>query len=292
MDFGELITAMVTPFDSKYRLDLESAKKLMQHLVDNGSESILLSGTTGESPTLTDSEKFELFELGVDFLKNKAKVIAGTGSNDTAHSIKLSKQAEKRGVDYLLCVTPYYNKPGQEGLMQHFKSIALAVNIPVIIYNVPSRTACNISSKTAIELSKIENIIGIKEASSDFRQIAEEIRDSRPGFLIYSGNDGDTLPMLSLGAYGVISVASHVVGKEIRKMIRSFKEGNIKEASRLHNWLLDIFYGIFITTNPVPIKTALNLSGINAGPPRLPLYSMNDSELTAFKKILEKYSLI
>jgi len=292
MDFGELITAMVTPFDSKYRLDLESAKKLMQHLVDNGSESILLSGTTGESPTLTDSEKFELFELGVDFLKNKAKVIAGTGSNDTAHSIKLSKQAEKRGVDCLLCVAPYYNKPGQEGLMQHFKSIALAVSIPVIIYNVPSRTACNISSKTAIELSKIENIIGIKEASSDFRQIAEEIKDSRPGFLIYSGNDGDTLPMLSLGAYGVISVASHVVGKEIRKMIRSFKEGNIKEASRLHNWLLDIFYGIFITTNPVPIKTALNLSGINTGPPRLPLYSMNDSELTAFKKILEKYSLI
>jgi len=291
MDFGELITAMVTPFDSNYRLDPESAKKLMQHLIENGSDSILLSGTTGESPTLSDEEKLELFTLGSDFLKGRAKVIAGTGSNDTAHSVKLSKQAEKKGVDCILVVTPYYNKPGQEGLAAHFKAIASAVDLPVIIYNVPSRTGCNISSKTAIELSKIENIIGIKEASSDFRQIAEEIRECRPGFLVYSGNDGDTLPMLSIGAHGVISVASHIVGRQIKQMIKRFKAGDIKEAAGMHNWLLDIFYGIFITANPVPIKTALNLYGINVGPVRLPLYSMNDNELSAFKKILEKYDL-
>ena len=150
MDFGELITAMVTPFDSNYKLDLESAKKLMQHLIENGSDSVLLSGTTGESPTLSDEEKFELFAFGVDFLKCRAKVISGTGSNDTAHSVKLSKHAEKTGVDCILVVTPYYNKPGQEGLTEHFKAIASAVSILVIIYNVPSRTACNISSKTAI----------------------------------------------------------------------------------------------------------------------------------------------
>ncbi len=292
MDFGELITAMVTPFDSDCTLDLKSAKKLMQQLIDNGSDSLLLSGTTGESPTLTDEEKCKLFELGVNSLKGKIKIIAGTGSNDTMHSIGLSKEAEKIGVDCLLCVTPYYNKPGQEGLYRHFEAIATSVNIPVILYNVPSRTACNITSKTTIELSKIKNIIGIKEASSDFRQIAEIIRGTGSDFLVYSGNDGDTLPMLSLGAHGVISVASHVVGKEIKKMIRNFKEGKIEEAAKLHNWLLDIFYGIFITANPVPIKKALNLAGINAGPVRLPLCDMSEDELSALKKILEKYNLM
>ena len=224
MSFGELITAMVTPFDKENKVNLEEASQLIEHLIKNESDGILLAGTTGESATLADEEKIELFTLGVKRFKAKTKIIAGTGTNDTGHSVELSMEAQKAGVDCLLCVTPYYNKPSQAGLYRHFEKIASSVKIPIILYNVPSRTACNISAKTVIELSKIENIIGVKEASSDFKQIAEIIGGTDEGFLVYSGNDGDTLPMLSLGAYGVISVASHLVGKDIKKMINTFQE--------------------------------------------------------------------
>ncbi len=292
MSFGELITAMVTPFDKNNKVNLEEASQLIEHLIKNESDGILLAGTTGESATLTDEEKIELFTLGVKRFKAKTKIIAGTGTNDTGHSVELSMEAQKTGVDCLLCVTPYYNKPSQAGLYRHFEKIASSVKIPIILYNVPSRTACNITAKTVIELSKIENIIGVKEASSDFKQIAEIIGGTDEGFLVYSGNDGDTLPMLSLGAYGVISVASHLVGKDIKKMINNFKSGRTNEAAKLHRWLLDIFYGIFISTNPVPVKTALNLKGFNAGGVRLPLCEMTGEELGLFKKILGKYKLI
>jgi 4-hydroxy-tetrahydrodipicolinate synthase len=290
--FGELITAMVTPFDKNYNIDKDAALQMMEHLIKNGSDGILISGTTGESPTLDDEEKLKLFKLAVKNFKNKTKIIAGTGTYNTKHSVELSKEAEQVGVDGLLLVTPYYNKPNQAGLFEHFAKIAGSVKIPVIIYNVPSRTSCNINAKTCIELSNIENITGIKEASSDFKQIAEIIRSTREDFMVYSGNDGDTLPMLSIGAYGVISVASHIVGNEIKRMISSFKNGNVVEAARLHNYLLDIFYGIFITTSPIPIKEALNLSGVYAGPTRLPLCAMNEVDLEAFKNILSKYNII
>ena len=292
MSFGELITAMITPFDKDSKVNLEEASHLIKHLIKNESDGVLLAGTTGESATLTDEEKIELFTLGVKGFKSKTKIIAGTGSNDTGHSVELSVEAQKIGVDCLLCVTPYYNKPSQTGLFRHFEKIASSVNIPIILYNVPSRTACNISAKTVIELSKIENIIAVKEASSDFKQIAEIIGGADEGFLVYSGNDGDTLPMLSIGAHGVISVASHLVGKDIKKMINIFKSGRNDEAAKLHNRLLDIFYGIFISTNPVPVKTALNLMGFNAGGVRLPLSEMTEEELGLFKKILGKYQLI
>ncbi len=289
MSFGELITAMITPFDKDNKVNFEEASKLMEYLIQNESDGILLAGTTGESATLSDEEKIELFTLGVKRFKSKTKIIAGTGTNDTGHSVELSMEAQKAGVDCLLCVTPYYNKPSQTGLYRHFEKIASAVKIPIIIYNVPSRTSCNISAKTVIALSKIKNIIGIKEASSDFKQIAEIIGGADEGFLVYSGTDGDTLLMLSLGAYGVISVASHLVGKDIKKMIKTFKDGRTDEAAKLHRWLLDIFYGIFISTNPVPVKTALNLKGFNAGGVRLPLCEMTEEELDMFKKILGKY---
>jgi len=292
MSFGELITAMVTPFDKDNKVNLEEASQLIEHLIKNESDGILLAGTTGESATLTDEEKIELFALGVKRFKSKTKIIAGTGTNDTGHSVELSMEAQKAGVDCLLCVTPYYNKPSQTGLFRHFEKIASSVKIPIILYNVPSRTACNISAKTVIELSKIENIIAVKEASSDFKQIAEIIGGTDEGFHVYSGNDGDTLPMLSLGAYGVISVASHLVGKDIKKMINIFKSGRTDEAAKLHRWLLDIFYGIFISTNPVPVKAALNIMGFNAGGVRLPLSEMTEVELGLFKKILGKYQLI
>jgi 4-hydroxy-tetrahydrodipicolinate synthase len=292
MSIGELITAMVTPFDKDNKIDFEVASMLIEHLIKNESDGILLAGTTGESATLTDEEKIELFTLGVKRFKTKTKIIAGTGTNDTGHSVELSMEAQKAGVDCLLCVTPYYNKPSQAGLYRHFEKIASSVKIPIIIYNVPSRTSCNISAKTTIALSKIENIIGVKEASSDFKQIAEIIGCADEGFLVYSGNDGDTLPMLSLGAYGVISVASHLVGKDIKKMIKTFKAGRTDDAAKLHRWLLDIFYGIFISTNPVPVKTALNLKGFNIGGVRLPLCEMTAEELDMFKNILGKYQLI
>ncbi len=289
MSFGELITAMVTPFDKDNKVNFEEASKLIEYLIQNESDGILLAGTTGESATLSDEEKIELFTFGVKRFKSKTKIIAGTGTNDTGHSVELSMEAQKAGVDCLLCVTPYYNKPSQMGLYRHFEKIASAVKIPIILYNVPSRTSCNISAKTVIALSTIKNIIGIKEASCDFKQIAEIISGADESFLVYSGTDGDTLPMLSIGAYGVISVASHLVGKDIKKMIKTFKDGRIDEAAKLHRWLLDIFYGIFISTNPVPVKTALNLKGFNTGKVRLPLCEMTGEELDMFKKILGKY---
>ena len=292
VNIGEAITAMVTPFDKNYNLDLESCSRLIDFLVKNGSDGILLSGTTGESPTLSDEEKIELFGFAKKNFGDKTKIIAGTGSNDTKHSIELSKEAEKIGVDALLLVTPYYNKPTQMGLYKHFEAISSEVKIPIILYNVPSRTSSNIDSRTCVELSKIDNICGVKEASSDMKQIAEIIRDTDEDFLVYSGNDGDTLPILSLGGYGVISVASQIIGNEIRKMISCFKNGDIGEASRLHRYLLDIFYGIFITTNPIPIKEALNLKGMCVGPTRPPLYQMEEGDLQKFKNILKKHKII
>jgi 4-hydroxy-tetrahydrodipicolinate synthase len=292
IDIGEVITAMVTPFDKNYNLDLDSCSKLMEYLINEGSEGIVLSGSTGEASTLDDNEKIKLFKFAKDNFGDKVRIIAGTGSNDTRHSIELSKEAEKIGVDCLLLVAPYYNMPSQTGLFKHFEAIAAEVKIPIIIYNVPSRTSSNISSKTCVELSKIDNICGVKEASGNMRQISEIIRDTGEDFLVYSGNDGDTLPVLSLGGYGVISVASHIICREIKEMVISFKRGDFRKAAKLHRDLVDIFYGIFIATNPVPIKEALNLKGINVGSCRLPLCPMEDKELIAFKEILKRHKII
>jgi 4-hydroxy-tetrahydrodipicolinate synthase len=292
LDMGEVITAMVTPFDKDYNLDFESCNRLIEYLIKEGNDGILLSGSTGECSVLDDEEKIALFKFAKDNFGDKIKIIAGTGSNDTKHSVELSKEAEKIGADCLLLVAPYYNKPSQMGIFKHFEKIASEVKTPIILYNVPSRTSSNISSETCVELSKIENIIGIKEASGDLRQISEIIRDTDRDFLVYSGNDGDTLPILSVGGYGVISVASHLVCKEIKDMISSFKRGDLNNASEMHRNLLDIFYGIFIATNPVPVKEALNLKGISVGPCRLPLYSMGEKELKIFKNILRSYGII
>jgi 4-hydroxy-tetrahydrodipicolinate synthase len=292
-DFGEVITAMVTPFDENYNIDWNSLDKLIEYLIENGSDSLLFAGTTGESPTLTDDEKISLFEFAKKKLNNtKIKIMAGTGSNDTKHTIELSKKAQDVGVDSLLIVTPYYNKPTQSGLLKHFDTICKSINTPIVVYNVPSRTCCNISSKTCKELSQMQNIVGIKEASGDLKQIAEILRDCDSSFKVYSGNDGDTFAIVSLGGEGVISVASHIIGKEIKEMISLIKKGKIFEAAKLHKEFLDIFYGIFITTSPIPIKTALNLKGIKVGPLRPPLYEMDDSDFEIFKKLLLKHNLI
>jgi 4-hydroxy-tetrahydrodipicolinate synthase len=292
LSISDVITAMVTPFDKRFNLDLESCSKLIEYLIKEGNEGIVLAGSTGESSTLGDEERIKLFKFAKDNFGDRIKIIAGTGSNDTRHSIELSKEAERIGVDCLLLVTPYYNKPSQRGLFKHFEKIASEVSLPIILYNVPSRTSSNISSQTCVELSKIDNICGIKEASGDLKQISEIIRDTDKNFLVYSGNDGDTLPVLSIGGYGVISVASHLVYREIKEMVSSFKRGDLNKAAEMHRYLLDIFYGIFIATNPIPVKEALNLKGINVGHCRLPLCDMGEKELGIFKEILKKYKII
>ncbi len=292
LNISEVITAMVTPFDRSFNLDFESCNKLIEYLIKEGNDGVVLAGSTGESSTLDDEEKIALFKFVKDNFGDRVKIIAGTGSNDTKHSIELSKEAEKIGVDCLLLVAPYYNKPSQWGLFKHFEKIASEVKLPIILYNVPSRTSSNISSKTCVELSKIDNICGVKEASGDLKQISEIIRDTDKSFLVYSGNDGDTLPILSIGGYGVISVASHLVYRKIKEMVSSFKRGDFNRASELHRYLLDIFYGIFIATNPIPIKKALNLKGIGVGSCRLPLCDMGENELEIFEEILKRYRII
>jgi 4-hydroxy-tetrahydrodipicolinate synthase len=292
INLGELITAMVTPFDKENKINFGSCRKLISHIIDQGSDGILLSGSTGECATLSDGEKIELFNFAKVNFGDKAKIIAGTSSNDTAHSLELSKEAEKIGVDCILLTVPYYNKPSQLGIFKHFEKIAGELKTPVILYNVPSRTCSNMESKTCVELSKIDNICGVKEASGNMKQIAEIIRDTDDDFIIYSGNDGDTLPILSMGGYGVISVASHIIGSQIKEMIDSFKAGDFINAARINRDFLDIFYGIFISTNPVPIKKALDLMGFDAGPCRLPLCPMEDDKLDSFMEILKKHKLI
>ncbi|GAA4871982.1 4-hydroxy-tetrahydrodipicolinate synthase [Paenibacillus vulneris] len=282
MDFGRLITAMVTPFDANLQIDWDQVAKLMDYLIEEQeSDSLVINGTTGESPTLTDEEKLQLFQFTVKHAKGRCKIIAGTGSNDTAHSIHLSKEAEKLGVDALLLVAPYYNRPSQEGLFQHFKAIAEAVSLPCILYNVPSRTGVNINVDTTIRLSHIPNIVATKDCA-DLDQITQIAHGAAPGFVVYSGEDNMTLPALSVGAYGIISVASHVIGKDMKNMINCYLQGDVREASQIHAKLHPIFKGLFAcphrVPNPAPVKFALNRKGIEVGGVRLPLINVTEEE--------------
>ena len=231
---GRLLTAMVTPFNTEGEVDYEQAKKLARTLLDSGSEGLVVSGTTGESPTLSREEKLRLFAEIKSAVANRGSIIAGTGSYNTKESQQLTKEAEKIGVDACMLIVPYYNRPTQQGLFEHFKAIAQITTLPCILYNVPSRTATNISADTVIKLSQIDNIIGIKEASGNFRQIAEIIQGAKDGFLVYSGNDTDTLLILALGGCGVVSVASHLVGNQIKDMMEKFLNGEVKEAASIH----------------------------------------------------------
>lgn len=265
------MTAMVTPFDSRGKVDYAQAKKLALALIQSGSHGVVLSGTTGESPTLTHEEKLRLFSEIKATVGKLGTVIAGTGNYNTAESIELTKEAEKIGVDGCLLVVPYYNKPTQEGLYRHFKAIASGTNLPCILYNVPSRTITDLSPEIVIRLSQIDNIIGVKEASGKLESIARIIDGARDGFLVYSGNDSDTLPILGIGGYGVISVASHLVGAQIREMIESYLRGKVQEAAATHRRLLPLVNALFVLSNPVPLKYALNRVGFAVGKPRLPL---------------------
>lgn len=291
-DFGRVLTAMATPFDDNLSIDYGQVKKLARHLVQSGSDGLVVAGTTGESPTLSKDEKIELFRVVVEEVGGEAFVIAGTGSNNTAADVELTQAAEKVGVDGVMLVGPYYNKPSQEGLYQHFKTIAQSTNLPVMLYNVPGRTAGNILPQTVIRLSEIDNIVAIKEASGILEQVAELRRNLPDAFAVYSGDDALTLPILSLGGKGVVSVASHIIGPQIQEMINAFNSGNVNVAAKIHGDLMPVFKVLFITSNPVPLKAALNMLGLQVGGPRLPLVEASQEEKDLIKKELTEAKLI
>ncbi|WP_347490890.1 4-hydroxy-tetrahydrodipicolinate synthase [Desulfoscipio sp. XC116] len=292
IDFGRVLTAMVTPLKKDLTIDFDQVKKLARHLVQSGSDGLVVSGTTGESPTLTKEEKVELFRVVVEEVGGDAVVIAGTGSNNTSASIELTQAAEKVGVDAVMLVGPYYNKPSQEGLYQHFSTIAQSTNLPVILYNVPGRTAVNILSQTVVRLSAIDNIVAIKEASGNLDQVSELRRSLPDHFAIYCGDDSLTLPILSLGGRGVISVASHIIGQRIQEMVNAYTSGNVTMATKIHCSIFPVFKGMFVTSNPVPVKAALNMLGWQVGPPRLPLVEASQEEKEAIKKVLSDAKLL
>lgn len=289
--FGRLLTAMVTPFNAKGQVDYVQARKLAKALLASGSDGLVISGTTGESPTLSIDEKLRLFAEVRSAVDKKATIVVGTGNYNTNESIELTREAEKTGVDACLLTVPYYNKPTQDGLYEHFKAIAAKTKLPCIVYNVPSRTITNMSAETTIKLSKIDNIAGVKEASADFAQIARIIEGANKDFIVYSGNDGDTFGVMGLGGYGVIGVITHLIGKQYHKMMDSFQAGKIEEAARLHRSFLPLVNAMFLVGNPMPIKYALNYLGFRVGKPRLPLTEPDEKTRAAIEATLKKYRI-
>ena len=288
---GRLITAMVTPFDAQGAVDYPQARRLATSLLDSGSDGLVISGTTGESPTLTKDEKLRLFREIKAELGDLGTVIAGTGNYSTAESIELTCEAEKEGADAVLLVVPYYNKPTQEGLYQHFKAIAESTSLPCILYNVPSRTITSLSWDTALRLAQVDNIIGIKEASGDFDQIARIISGAPHGFHVWSGNDSDTFGIMTMGGYGVVSVASHLVGLQIKNMMDMTVTGKTAEAASEHLRLTPIFKGLFVVSNPIPVKYGLNQCGFNVGKPRLPLTEPDEKTAQQIQAMLKEYRI-
>jgi 4-hydroxy-tetrahydrodipicolinate synthase len=288
---GRLLTAMVTPFDAEGKVDYQQAKNLARALLDAGSDGLIVCGTTGESPTLSFEEKLQLLAEVKSAVANRGTIVAGTGNYNTKESLELTKEAEKIGVDACLLVVPYYNRPPQQGLIEHFSAIAQATTLRCILYNVPSRTVANLAADTVIKLSKIDNIAGVKEASGNFRQIAEIIQGTKDDFLVYSGNDGDTLLLLALGGYGVVSVASHLVGVQIKDMMDKFLEGKTQEAASIHRYLLPLINSLFIVANPIPLKFALNYLGFPVGKPRLPLVEPDEKSAEIIRSTLKDYKI-
>jgi len=286
MNFGQVLTAMVTPFDQNGEIDFNATRELVNYLIANGSDGLVVAGTTGESPTLTTEEKVALFKFCVEVVDGRVPVIAGTGSNNTRASISLTSLAEEAGVDGIMLVAPYYNKPSQEGLFQHFKAISESTVLPVMLYNIPGRSVINMTVDTIVRLSKIENIVAIKEASGNLDAMAEIISLTADDFTLYSGDDGLTLPVLAIGGAGVVSVASHIIGNEIQEMVNSFKNGHLKDASSAHRSLLPIMKALFASPNPTPVKAALNITGVNVGGVRLPLVPLNTDQESALRGIL------
>lgn len=278
MLFGRLITAMCTPFTLAGEIDWDAQSNLIEHLIQTGTDTIVVSGTTAESPTLTKEEKLELFSFAVQKVNGRIKVIAGTGSNNTADTIHLTRQAEEAGVDGIMVVAPYYNKPSQEGIYQHFAAIVEATTLPVMLYNVPGRTGVNITAETMARIAELDNVIAIKEASGNLAQITNLIASVPDYVVVYSGDDALTLPVLAVGGVGVVSVASHLIGQEMKAMIEAYLAGDVATAAKLHQKYQSVFEGIFLTSSPAPTKYALAKKGMMNPTVRLPLVELIDEE--------------
>lgn len=290
--FGRLLTAMVTPFTSELEVNLTAAQELAVRLIESGSDGVVVAGTTGESPTLSKKEKIALFKAVVEAIGSKATVIAGTGSYDTAESMELTKEAEQAGVDGVMLVAPYYNKPTQEGLFRHFKTIAQVTALPVIIYNIPGRTGVNLTPETLARLAEVSNITAVKEASGNLAQVSHIYELVPKDFLIYSGDDGLTLPVLSVGGTGVISVTGHIAGRKIKEMITAFEQGDLAGAARINAELGPLNRTLFMTTNPIMVKAACNLIGWKVGGVRLPLVEANPREEEVMREVLSSLGLL
>ena len=290
--FGAVVTAMVTPFRDDHGLDLDAARSLAAHLYERGSDSLVIAGSTGESPTLTHREKLDLFEAVIDVARGKGKVLCGTGTYNTAETLELSREAEELGADGLLLVTPYYNKPPQRGLLEHFTQVANAVSIPVVAYNIPGRTGTRIEHDTLLRIAEVPNIVGVKDSTGDFQWISRLISEVSPDFEVYSGDDWATFGYLCLGGVGVVSVASHLVGPQIHQMIELIETGDVPAARKIHESLTPLYNALFVTSNPIPVKAALQMLGRGCGPTRLPLVAATLDEEARVRAALEDAGLL
>ncbi|MGZ5293240.1 MAG: 4-hydroxy-tetrahydrodipicolinate synthase [Actinomycetota bacterium] len=290
--FGSVVTAMVTPFRDDHAVDLDGARSLASWLIDNGSDAIVVAGSTGESPTLTHKEKSELFRAVGDAIRGRGKLICGVGTYSTAETLELTQAAEDADADGLLVVTPYYNKPPQRGLVAHFERVADATELPIIAYNIPGRTATRIEHATLLQLSEKPNIVAVKDSTGDFQGISRLIAEAPEGFEVYSGDDWATFGYVCLGAVGVVSVAAHLVGPQIRQMIELIETGDVPAARKVHEALSPLFNALFVTSNPIPLKAALEMVGRPAGPPRLPLVPATTEERDRVRKALEDAGLL
>jgi 4-hydroxy-tetrahydrodipicolinate synthase len=290
--FGGLITAMVTPFDRDGDVDLPAAEKLAAWLLDNGSDGLVVAGTTGEGPTLDDHEKAELWRAVVEAVGDRGSVIAGSGTNDTAHSIRLTRDAEKAGCHAALVVTPYYSRPPQSGLLGHFRAVANSTGLPLVLYDIPSRTGRKIEHETLLALAEVENIVAVKDAAGDVQGAARLVADAPEGFEVYCGNDGDTLPWMAVGAVGVISVASHVAGVRMAEMMEAFWSGDVEGARARNAALLGVYDAMSVTSNPIPVKAAVGMLGHLAGSPRLPLPEATPEETERIRSALSQAGLL
>lgn len=289
MNIGNIATAMITPFHEDGSIHFEVVSEIIEHLIANGTDSIVVCGTTGESPTLSHDEKVALIHFVVKVVNKRITVIAGTGSNTTQASIELTKDAEVAGVDGIMLVAPYYNKPSQQGMYEHFAKIAKSTSLPIMLYNIPGRSVVNIQPQTILQLSKILNIQVVKEASGSLDQMAEIIAGAPEDFKVYSGDDGLTLPLLSIGGDGVVSVAAHVVGNDMQKMIKAFKEGHHEEAATIHRALLPLIRALFATPSPSTVKYALTKLGIGTESVRLPIIPLTNEEKSAYDDAWQVY---
>jgi 4-hydroxy-tetrahydrodipicolinate synthase len=292
--FGRLLTAMVTPFNADGSVNYEKAADLAEWLINNGSDGLVVAGSTGEAATMSAEEKLELFRVVVNRINKRVPVIAGTGSNNTADSVKMTKMAEAMGVDGALIVGPYYNKPTQEGFYQHFAAVAQSTGLPIIVYNVPGRTASNISPAIVARLAAdFENIVAIKEAAGNVAQVAELYSVLPEEFTIYSGDDGLILPFMSVGATGLISVLSNIGGGILQDVMQAYEDGRVREAAKLNARMVPLANAMFIETNPIPVKAAVTLvTGIDAGQPRLPLTPMEPENKAKMVAVLQEYGLV